>query len=286
MKLLSGNKIKSLDSQVNKEPSLVPKPSFLMYLCASRGSGKSTTLLNLLLNKDLLAGRFNQIYYISPTSALDSKIQVLKTTPGIVKVNKPLIKKLKDKGHIKILDSNIEDKEYLTSIPESNFIEEVDISLLKELISEQKKIIQLYDKNIADNILLIYDDCASEKKFWNSQQVQKLIFNSRHFKISMLITSQNYKSLPKSLRLNMSQVVLFSTSNEVEIKAIYDENSSSLGFKEWLKLYREITDKPFNCLVVNYQNKKEYRLQSAFENFILSDNIKDESKKTIQNKVR
>jgi hypothetical protein len=109
MKLLSGNKIRSLDSQVNTEPSLVPKPSFLMYLCASRGSGKSTTLLNLLLNKDLLAGRFNQIYYISPTSALDSKIDVLKTTPGICTVNKPLINKLKQKGKIQILDNSVQE---------------------------------------------------------------------------------------------------------------------------------------------------------------------------------
>ena len=224
MKLLTGNKIRSLDSQVNTEPSLVPKPSFLMYLCASRGSGKSTTLLNLLLNKDLIAGKFNQIYYISPTSALDSKIDVLKTTPGIIKPNTKLINKLKEKGKIQILDSGVQEKEYSTSIPESNFIEEVDINLLKELISEQKQIISTFGKSIADSILLIYDDFVSETKFWISQQVQKLIFNSRHFKISMLITSQNYKSLPKSLRLNMSQVVLFSTSNEAELKAIYDEN--------------------------------------------------------------
>ena len=169
---------------------------------------------------------------------------------------------------IQILDNSVQEKEYSTSIPESNFIEEVDIKLLKELISEQKQIISTFGKSIADSILLIYDDCASETKFWKSQAVQKLIFNSRHFKISMLITSQNYKSLPKSLRLNMSQVVLFSTSNEAELKAIYDENSSSLGFKEWLKIYREITDKPFNCLVINYQNKKEYKLQDAFEEFI------------------
>ena len=268
MKLLTGNKIRSLDSQINTEPSLVPKPSFLMYLCASRGAGKSTTLLNLLLNKDLLAGKFSQIYFISPTSALDSKMEVLKTTPGICKINTKLINKMKERGKIKILDVSVQEKEYSTSIPESNFIEEVSIDLLKDLIKEQKQIIANYGKEIADNILLIYDDCASEAKFWKSQQVQKLIFNSRHYKVSMILTSQNYKSLPKSLRLNMSQVVLFSTSNEAELKAIYDENSSSLGFKEWLKVYREITDKPFNCLVVNYQNKKEYRLSDAFEEFI------------------
>ena len=115
MKLLTGNKIKSLDAQVNTEPSLVPKPSFLMFINASRGSGKSTLLLNLLLNKDLLAGKFSQIYFISPTSVLDSKIDVLKTTPGICKINTKLINKMKERGKIKILDSNVTEKVYSTT---------------------------------------------------------------------------------------------------------------------------------------------------------------------------
>ena len=271
MKLITdSNKIRSLDSQVNTEPSLVPKPSFLMFINASRGSGKSTLLLNLLLNKNLLAGKFSQIYYISPTACLDNKVEVLKTTPGILKINTKLINKMKEKGKIKIVDgpAGSNERSYSTSIPEENFIEEVSIDLLKDLISEQKKIIQMYGKEIADNILLIYDDCASETKFWKSQQLQKMCFNSRHVKISMILSLQNYRSLCKPLRLNMSQIVLFSTSNEAELKSIYEENSSSLGFKDWLKVYREITDKPFNCLVVNYQNTKDYRLQDAFESFI------------------
>jgi hypothetical protein len=143
---------------------------------------------------------------------------------------------------------------------------------------EQKKIIQLYGKSIADNILLVYDDTISAKKFWNSESVQQMFFNSRHYKISIIITSQNYKSLPKALRLNMSLMLLYFTANQDELKAIFSENSSSLGFKAFEKIYRDTChSKPFHFIVVNYQNPPEYRLQSGFENFILSDNVKDES---------
>jgi hypothetical protein len=86
MKLLTGREIKPLDNQVNTEPSLVPKPPFSMYLSASKGQGKSTTLLNLLLNKDLLANKFNQIYIISPTNKLDEKMQILKKLRVFVKL--------------------------------------------------------------------------------------------------------------------------------------------------------------------------------------------------------
>ena len=266
---LKGTTIRPLDKQVNTEPSLVPKAPFSMYLSASKGQGKSTVLLNLLLSDELLSNKFNQIYIISPTNKLDEKMQVLKETKGIVKVNKPLLKKLKEKGRIQIVDNYVQEGSYETSIPDINFIDEVKPDLLKSLIDEQKKVIQLYGKSLADHILLIYDDTISFKRFWSSEAVQQLFFNSRHYKISIIITSQNYKSLPKALRLNMSQMLLYFTANQDELKNIYIENSSSLGFKKFEQIYRDTCQsKPFHFLVINYQNPVEYRLQSGFESFI------------------
>lgn len=267
---LKGTVIRPLDKQVNTEPSLVPKAPFSMYLSASKGQGKSTVLLNLLLSDELLSNKFNQIYIISPTNKLDEKMQVLKETKGIVKVNKPLLKKLKEKGKIKILDDNLSHEgSYETSIPDINFIDEVKPDLLKTLIAEQKSIIQAYGKSYSDHILLVYDDTISFKKFWNSESVQQLFFNSRHYKISIIITSQNYKSLPKALRLNMSQMLLYFTANQDELKNIYIENSSSLGFKKFEQIYRDTCQsKAFHFLVINYQNPVENRLQSGFEKFV------------------
>ena len=161
-------------------------------------------------------------------------MKVLKETKGIIKLNKPLINKLKE------LDDNISyENSYETSISDENFIDEVEPTLLKTLIEEQKSIIQAYGKSYADHILLIYDDTISFKKFWNSESTIQLFFNSRHYKISIIITSQNYKSMPKSLRLNMSQMLLYFTANQDELKNIYIENSSSLGFKKFEQIYRD-----------------------------------------------
>ena len=271
MKLLKGTKIQALDNQVNIEPSLNPKPPFSLYISAGKGAGKSTTLLNLLLSTDLLAGKFNQIFIICPTNKLDEKWSQLKQTDGTTVINTKLLNQLKKDNKLKskIFDTNNFDKEYTTSIPEENFIDKVDPQLLKDLIKEQKYVIETYGKNIADKILLVYDDCISSKKFFNSEQVQQLLFNSRHYKISIIITSQNYKSLPKPLRLNNSILCLFYTANKDELKNIYDENSSELGFKTFLEIYNKVcSSKPFNFLTINYQNTIEYRLQSAFEEFV------------------
>lgn len=269
MKLLSGNKIQALDKQVNNEPSLTPKLPFSMVLSASKGKGKSSLLINLLINTDFLAGKFNQIFIISPTNKLDSKFNILKSTEGILKPNLPLLKLFKNKLKDKIVSPVNEAPEYNSVLNDEDFYEKVSIDLLKQIIEEQKMIIENYGKSVADNILLVYDDCASQRKFWNSNAVQQLIFNSRHYKTSIIITTQSYFSIPKPLRLNTSIFALFYTANEKELRSIYEENSSNLNFKQFSSMFSKVCNsKDFNFLVVNYQNNEKYRYAECYEKFI------------------
>lgn len=269
MKLLSGNRIIGLDKQISSEPSLTPKLPFSMILSASKGKGKSSALINMLINKDMLAGKFNQIHIISPTNKLDAKFNILKETNGILKPNKELLKLFKNKLKNQIVSPINETPEYNSVLTENDFYEKVSIDLLKQIINEQKMIIENYGKNIADNILLVYDDCASSTRFWKSNQVQQLIFNSRHYKISIIITTQNYHSIPKPLRLNTSIFVLFYTANLTELKSIYDENNSNLTFKEFSKMFKDVCNKKdYNFLVINYQNNERFRYSECFEEFI------------------
>jgi hypothetical protein len=270
MKLLKGLKIQALDHQVNNEPSLTPKLSFSLMLTASKGKGKSSTLINMLINKDMLAGKFNQIHIVSPTNKLDIKFNILKTTPGIIIPNFKLIKELSKSKKMNIVDNGSKEiPEYNTVLTDSDFTEDVSITLLKNIIEEQKYIIETYGKDTADNILIVYDDCASEKRFWNSNSVQKLMFNSRHYKVSLIITTQNYKSIPKSLRLNMSMIVIYYTANMAELSNIYDENNSNLTFKEFSAMFKKVCNAaPYNFLTINYSNTEEFRYEMNFEKFI------------------
>lgn len=278
MKLLTGNSIQALDSQVNTSNNLLPQLPFSMLLTASKGKGKSSTLINMLINKDMLAGKFNRIVIISPTNKLDSKFNILKETEGIIKPNKALINEYKKTNKINIVDYGADkNPEYNTVLTDDDFHEKCSIDFLKDLIQEQKLVIEKFGKAVADNILLVYDDTASQKKFWNSGQVQQLIFNSRHYKVSIIITTQAYHSIPKPLRLNTSLLVLYYTANQSELKQIYEENNSNFTFKEFIKMFNTVCNKkPFNFLVVNYQNSElKYRYSECFENFILKDNTKD-----------
>jgi len=122
-----GAEVKPLDKQVSKEPSLLPKIPFTIQLTGQKGSGKSSTLMNLLMNPDMLKGKFHRIYFISPTAKLDEKINVLKETAGIILINKPLIKAINKnkKNKNKILDSdNFEKHNYNTKLNEDNLFKE------------------------------------------------------------------------------------------------------------------------------------------------------------------
>jgi hypothetical protein len=158
----------------------------------------------------------------------------------------------------------LEHTEYNSNI---EFIETCDPEFLQILVKKQKTIKEKF--GFSDKVLLIYDDCISETKFFNSNVVKKMFFNSRHLNISTIITSQNYKSLSKPLRLNQTQLILFFSANEMELKLIYEENASSLGFKKFLEIFREITERPFGFLVINYQNDILHRIQDNFKRFIL-----------------
>lgn len=269
MKLINGTQIRPLDAQINTTVSLVPKLPFSAMLSASKGGGKSTLLLNMLLSKDILAGKFNKIYWISPTSSLDTKITDIANVNGVTIPNILLINELKKlKKKTKILDSVVEEIDNDNDI---EFIDDPSIAFLSELIGFQKSIINTFNKKTADKVLLIYDDCAGEQKFWNSSTVKKMIFNSRHFNISTIITTQAYHSISKPIRLNMSMFLLFETGNEIELKTIYDENSSGLKFKDWLSIYKNIINQQFNFMVINYQNNIANRIQNAFSSVPLKE---------------
>ena len=67
--------IKALDNQKGySKNSVYPQLPFTSYIVASKKSGKTTLLLNLLLNH--YKGAFNKIMWVSPTASLYEKIDI------------------------------------------------------------------------------------------------------------------------------------------------------------------------------------------------------------------
>ncbi len=267
--------IEPLDKQRPTEISTIPKPPFTYYICASKGSGKTTLLLNLLTKAEFYKNKFNQVYFISPTAKLDEKLNVLKEK-DIMIPNKPLIqltKKLQQKKKNKIMDDIDEKKGYITledyptKMTKDNFINKFSVEWFEDIVETNNNITENFGKQFADKILLIFDDSISDKIF-KSKKMEEYILTSRHINLSVIIISQSFYLLPKTLRNNNSVVVLFETGNVKELQDIYKENDTGLSWKEFLTIYKDVMKTKYNFLVFNYQNDREYRLQEQFKHFI------------------
>ena len=77
---------------------------------------------------------------------------------------------------MRILDDADNDiPEYTTHLTDYDFIENVAVDILNNLIKEQRVTIEHFGKAIADNILVIFDDIASETKFLNSMAKNRAV---------------------------------------------------------------------------------------------------------------
>lgn len=262
------NEIIALDSQRKDEEGFLPSTSFIMAIYGARGVGKSNMMLNMLINPNLLKGRFQEIYLISPTAQLDDKFRVLRTT-NVMARSKIVIKKEKKLSMFQRPAGyySTEEKHSNTKMRDENFITSPTVEFLQNMIENQKLDIAKYGKEKTNEILLVFDDCICNKIFKNAV-FTGMIFNSRHFKISCIITSQTYHAVPKSIRLNCSICILFFTSNTNEIKSIYAENGSSYKPKEFVEIFNDVTGQEFKFLMINYHNKKNKRIADCFTSWI------------------
>lgn len=268
-KIKDGSNVSPLDAQASNKDSLIPTIPFSLQLIGCKSAGKSTTLISMLISKGILAGKFEKIILISPTNTLDEKIQKLSNCEGLTKINWPLLKEIqKRKAKIKkqLVDYN---DEVLHDYSESDidFYEDLDFKLLAQIKETQMKVIKEFGKKYADNILLVLDDMAASRKM-HHPEFFKLVFNSRHYKLSLIITAQTYHTINKNIRLNNSILILFETRNIDELKIIYEENKLRYTRDEFLQIIKYVFSKPYNFLVLNFQNSPNFRVQEQFLRYI------------------
>ncbi|KAJ3307805.1 hypothetical protein HDV04_002536, partial [Boothiomyces sp. JEL0838] len=124
----------ALDKQVNIEPSLVPKKPFTLSLVASKGGGKSSLMLNMLLNPHILNKKFNKLIVVSPTRKLDSKWKLIEEH-DITVINKPLIREMNKKKKKTIFGDYYNDYDSHNRI---EYYDEPDLEYLEQVIKDQE----------------------------------------------------------------------------------------------------------------------------------------------------
>ena len=230
--------VKPFDNQHKPPGTLHPdllQPPFTALMVAPKGCGKSTTILNMLYGtcrgkkktRHAKEGNlfyryhFSRIYVMSPTWNLDPKCKKCR-------------------------------------IDESQVFEDPDTyeDVVTEILAGQQEDIEADGQ--AEDIMILFDDCAGTKIFSQKKSVfNKLAFNHRHFRVSILISTQSLRQINPAFRENLSGIFIYAgINNRMELKKIYEEYLGKYTEKEAAQILDYVfRDSPYSFLFINFQKR-------------------------------
>lgn len=204
--------------------------------------------------------------------------------------NKPLKKWLKMMAHKKEDENKVVQHAYPTTelanetdlgrmtdfkIPEECFYSEYDEDTLQGIMDEQMRMVKLLkkcgqSKHLANRVLIVFDDLVGSSLFSNKKEnpFKKLNTNHRHYSASLVMVTQAYKEIPKTVRTQFSCLIVFEIANEKEVEVIFEENPNYLKRDEWMELYEYATNGDHDFLFINYQKPKRLRLMRNFDQVV------------------
>ena len=196
--------------------------------------------------------------------------------------NKPLKKWIKDQAAQRAaknqvvqpapMDIDAGDEKFTGFIPEECFFDDYDDDTFRDIMEEQKKMINLLkskgiSKHLANRILIIFDDLVGSSLFAGSRGSYFKGVNTRHrhYSASFIMVSQGYKEVPKTIRTNWTGLIVFEIGNEREVFVIYEEYAMGLNQEQWLESYREATKAEHSFLYINFQQPRSMRMWENFD---------------------
>ena len=99
--------------------------------------------------------------------------------------------------------------------------------------------------------MIVFDDMIADiihNKKLNSI-VTEFFIRGTKLNISLGFINQLYFKVPKGVRLNTTHFFISKISNKRELQQIALNHSSDIDFKDFIKIYKKCTDKPYSFLV-------------------------------------
>lgn len=210
--------IKQLDNTFccSEDPLLLQNNSCVYIISGRRGSGKSTLALSLLNSKLAYRKRFKNIFLVSPTARSDKKFK-------------------------RLVDELSDDNKFYEELNEGNIESVLDI--IKSDNEENDK------KNLH---CIVLDDVVLDLPKKKSSILNKLVIESRHHNVTLLILSQKYNAIPTIIRANMDLISFFPSLNTKEVSTFQEDLNISKEL--FYKVYNKATDAANSFLHVNLLN--------------------------------
>ena len=225
MSLLDVLPVKKLNNNDNSNciPYPLPKPEFLMTIVSPVNCGKTNFITNIVLNENYGYKEYfgDKIIIISPTILNDETAKL-----GILKSKN--IQKITDDLH------NID-------------------AILEAIVELQEE--EADDDDGIKPCLIILDDMLGYLK--PHSYFEYLTTRFRHYKISLVVSTQSFRKIPSSARFNTTSFIVYKSHNQIELKKIHDEFEGN--YANFSDLYKEATDEKYSFLYLNIKENTAWR---------------------------
>lgn len=247
------------DSRFEKLPhnDLLVRPPFTMVITGSIGSGKSSIVWSMLNPKTGFYAKYFDYILIFNGSVDSNEIWKNNST---------------DDNEIDIV--NKWDNEKF-----GDFVEKLERD--QQRLREENKQLQ--------RVCIVFDDSVSQG-ISNKNKINALddlIQRCRHINCTVIIASQVYRQLNRSMRCLNTMAFIITKVNLPDLRAVAEEHSGLITTKQFEEMYRQImkSDKvKYPFLLINYQRPYDKRFWLTFNYLIDVEDTGDEEEK-IDDKV-
>jgi len=206
-------------------PSL-PQLPFMVAIVGPRNSGKTNLLRNLLSKRKGMYG------------AVFRPINIILYKPTLA------------------VDYSLDELKIMNS-----FGRETNCRIMvKELIDMQQK---LKDADNALPILLVLDDITQILEAWSILLEQGYI--GRHIGVQILYISHKLSSIPRGVRTQTQQWILFKPHEQSEFNWVLDTFAAPISKPVWIRALKRVWDVPFQFVYIDFERKQGDVYHAGFD---------------------
>jgi len=216
------------DKTVDKHRKLDPRlpgadadgkvqPALVVFQAPVR-SGKTNLIVSMLYQDNLMRGIYDDILYISPTIESDQTGWAIRKDDDVIKITENL--------------------------------HEIDL-ILESIVEIQKT----KPEDEREHQLIVLDDMLGVLKPTGQSYFATLCSKYRHWKITLWVTTQNFRAVPITCRYNASNYLIFKTNNRKEMDKMEEEFSGNFPFMD---IYADATEQRYNFLHLDMNNVRAY----------------------------
>lgn len=186
--------VKPLDStyQRGDDPLLLANNSCVYIVSGRRGAGKSTLVLNLLNSKKAWRGRYDNIFLISPTAKTDTKFK-------------------------RLVDELEPDGKYFDALNQDN------IEAIFKQVQADNDEGRNRKKQYKPLHLLLLDDVVVDLPKSRTSLLDRIVIQSRHHNITLVVITQKYNLVNRTLRANADLISFFPSLNRKEVQSLQED---------------------------------------------------------------